>query len=74
MRDITISFSSSELGALRVAASNERNCLLDDLENNRVPKSEVNDAHKSVELYNSLIDKIDTALPSSTYVASVHKS
>ncbi len=74
MRDITISFSSSELGALRVAADNERSFLLDDLENNRVPKSEVNDARKSVELYNSLIDKIDTALPNSTYVASVHKS
>lgn len=48
MQDITITFSSSELGALRIAADNELYCLKEDLENNKIPKSEIKDARKSM--------------------------
>ena len=74
MQDITITFSSSELAAIRTAVSNELACLQDYLENNRVSKSEINDARKSVELCNSVIDKIDAGLPNSTYEPCTRKS
>lgn len=74
MQDITITFSSSELAAIRTAVSNELACLQDDLENNKVPKSEISDARKSVELCDSVIDKIDAGLPNSTYEPCAHKS
>lgn len=74
MQDITITFSSSELAAIRTAVSNELAYLQDDLENNKVPKSEISDARKSVELCNSVIDKIDVGLPNSTYEPCARKS
>lgn len=74
MQDITITFSSSELGALRIAADNELYCLKEDLENNKIPKSEIKDARKSMELCSSVINKIDAALPNSTYDPCSRKS
>ena len=74
MQNITITFSSSELTAIRTAVDNELAYLQDDLENNKVPKSEISDARKSVELCNSVIDKIDVGLPNSTYEPCARKS
>lgn len=74
MQNITITFSSSELTAIRTAVDNELACLHDDLENNRVSKSEISAACKSVELCNSVIDKIDVSLPNSTYEPCARKS
>ena len=74
MQNITITFSSSELTAIRTAVDNELACLQDDLENNRVSKSEISAARKSVELCNSVIDKIDVSLPNSTYEPCARKS
>lgn len=74
MSDFSITFSSSELLALRTATSNERDALQDDLENNRVPKSEISDARKSIELCSSAINKIDAVLPNPDYEPCCHKS
>lgn len=74
MQDITVTFSSSELGFLRVAVDNERSHIQDLLDDGKVAKSEVKDALKSVELCNSIINKVDTALPDTTYEYVAHKS
>lgn len=73
MQDITVTFSPDELSFLRIAVSNERQCILDDLDGGKIVKSEIKDALKSIELCNSIIDKIDTALPNAIYEHFAHK-
>lgn len=74
MQDITVTFSSSELGFLRVAVDSERSRVQDLLDDGKVAKSEVKDALRAVEVYGSIINKIDTALPDTTYEYVAHKS
>lgn len=74
MQDITVTFSSSELGFLRVAVDNECSRVQELLDDGKVVKSEIKEALRAVEVYGSIINKIDTALPDATYGYVAHKS
>lgn len=65
--DITLTISNSDITALYCAVSNELCALEQSINNKEVPSTELKSALASVETYKSLLSKLSSVSPDSTY-------